>query len=807
MRRMIRKYLLLILLVAPVKYLYCGKVSKPDESYQALKQLHDELDNDHDGKVNEVESADFMKEKKIIDSENKQRHMFDDDEDHQISIDELWKKWIGSSVYRWSIEEVVYWLKYTVELPDYARVFRKHKVNGKLIPRLATPQDSYLHKELKVTNQQHRRKIYLKASDLILYGVPTDFKTLQSDKSFLAIKAVHTHLDDDNDGIIDAGESQEYLDEELEVASSAKRHMALHTNDDQISVDELWESWQESEVYRWTTDQVIDWLKNIVGLPQYEKRFREKKINGKCIPRIATDKSAFLQTELGVKNPKHRRKIYLRASDIILFGAPEASSHFNDKLVAIIVIIATLLCGYTIREKRISQMEVEKMSKDLIALQQAEDNLKTIQETLVEAQLKQQSNEVGNIEREKQLLEEIETAKKEAERLHKERDKSQEEKMKLNLVEQELSEVRLALAKAEIEMKSHRVNAPQALQQWLQKTYRLESQFFQLQKNLAMTQMSEAKDACEKVSRARRSMFGSLRLAHGQTIDVVDQKILNARGALAEVTNMLQERQHRWLEIENLCHFSIVNDGLFSNMPKKPRKTSLQQALADVTSLALSSPMVQAIEEEEEEDYDLRSTDKTRTISIVSGSENCFDSVASSNSSRQQSIISSQSSVQDNISLNGQEHRNQSDHSTSSPNLSQSQASNPALSIHRSESERLENQRAPEKKIHRVNTEPFGLAKKHVSKLMNGEHSIDSNMSNQSQLNNKFAVSSNDNLKMTSSSHSLEACSEGDNLSESGNHSDDSTFSSASVTSAKKKKSKKPITLSKIFHRKQKVDR
>jgi len=38
-------------------------------------------------------------------------------------------------------------------------------------------------------------------------------------------------------------------------------------------------------VYGWTTDQVIDWLKNVVGLPQYEKRFRERKFNGKCIPR------------------------------------------------------------------------------------------------------------------------------------------------------------------------------------------------------------------------------------------------------------------------------------------------------------------------------------------------------------------------------------------------------------------------------------------------------------------------------------------------------------------------------------------
>lgn len=38
----------------------------------------------------------------------------------------------------------------------------------------------------------------------------------------------------------------QYLDEELETSSS-KRHLALHTHDDQVSVDELWENWQESE--------------------------------------------------------------------------------------------------------------------------------------------------------------------------------------------------------------------------------------------------------------------------------------------------------------------------------------------------------------------------------------------------------------------------------------------------------------------------------------------------------------------------------------------------------------------------------
>ena len=62
-------------------------------------------------------------------------------------------------------------------------------------------------------------------------------------------------------------------------------------------------------------------------------------------------------------------------------------------------------------------------------------------------------------------------------------------------MEQELSEVRLALAKAELEMKASRTHPPQALQQWLQKTYQLESEYFKLRKDIAMTQMNEAKEA------------------------------------------------------------------------------------------------------------------------------------------------------------------------------------------------------------------------------------------------------------------------------------------------------------------------
>ena len=70
-----------------------------------------------------------------------------------------------------------------------------------------------------------------------------------------------------------------------------------------------------------------------------------------------------------------------------------------------------------------------------------------------------------------------------------------EDKFKLNLVEQELSVVRVALAKAEAEMNNSKLQTPKVLQQWLQMTYKKEAKFFHYKKQQALTQMTDAKDA------------------------------------------------------------------------------------------------------------------------------------------------------------------------------------------------------------------------------------------------------------------------------------------------------------------------
>ena len=50
-------------------------------------------------------------------------------------ISDSLKNLITIVVYSWSVEEAIYWLRHTVNLPEYSKVFRKKKVSGKTIPR------------------------------------------------------------------------------------------------------------------------------------------------------------------------------------------------------------------------------------------------------------------------------------------------------------------------------------------------------------------------------------------------------------------------------------------------------------------------------------------------------------------------------------------------------------------------------------------------------------------------------------------------------------------------------------------------
>lgn len=58
--------------------------------------------------------------------------------------------------------------------------------------------------------------------------------------------------------------------------------------------------------------------------------------------------------------------------------------------------------------------------------------------------------------------------------------------------------------------------------------------------------------------------MGAFVSTHGKSIDEVDRSIVEARTALNEVTQELQERALRWKQIEMLCGFNIINNNGFN---------------------------------------------------------------------------------------------------------------------------------------------------------------------------------------------------------------------------------------------------
>ena len=120
--------------------------------------------------------------------------------------------------------------------------------------------------------------------------------------------------------------------------------------------------------------------------------------------------------------------------------------------------------------------------------------------------------------------------------------------------------LRAELSRAEVELVDHCWAPPQALQSWLQMTYELESKHTLKKRVMAEKQLQVAREACEKLKKKRTSLVGAFTTTHGKSIDDVDRSIVEARNALGEVTNELQERLHRWKQIESMLGFSIVNN-------------------------------------------------------------------------------------------------------------------------------------------------------------------------------------------------------------------------------------------------------
>ncbi|XP_032355132.1 stromal interaction molecule 2 isoform X2 [Etheostoma spectabile] len=378
--------------------------------------------------------------------------------------------------------------------------------------------------------------------------------------SLEALRHIHKQLDDDNDGGIEVNESVEFIIEDMKQQQTNK-HSNLHREDQHITVEELWKGWKTSEVHNWTVDHTVQWLKESVELPQYEQHFRDFRVTGNTLPRIAANEPSFMSMQLKILDQRHKQKLNLKALDAVLFGPPLRPQHnlMKDFVLMVSIVIGVGGCWFAYVQNKCSKVHISQMMKDLESLQNAEQSLLDLQSRLEKAQEENRTVAVEKQNLEQKMRDEITGAKTEAHRLRELREGAECELSRLKYAEEELVQVRKALKRAEKEMHSER-SVPEALQKWLQLTHEVEVQYYNIKKQNAEFQLCIAKDEAEKIKKKRGSVFGTLHVAHSSSLDEVDHKILEAKKALSEVTACLRERLHRWQQIEKLCNFPVVNN-------------------------------------------------------------------------------------------------------------------------------------------------------------------------------------------------------------------------------------------------------
>ncbi|XP_076583686.1 stromal interaction molecule 2 [Chaetodon auriga] len=406
--------------------------------------------------------------------------------------------------------------------------------------------------------------------------------------SLEALRSIHQMMDDDQDGGIEVEESVEFIIEDMKQQQTNK-HSNLHREDQHITIEELWRGWKSSEVHNWTQDAVLRWLKEFVELPQYERNFKDFKVTGNTLPRIAANEPSFLSGHLRVQDQRDKQKLNIKALDVVLFGPPTRPPHnyMKDLLLIVSVVMGVGGCWFAQAQNKASKVHIAKMMKDLESLQRAEQSLIDLQEQLERAQ-----EEKRNVAEEKQNLEEkmrdeIMGAQEEAHRLHELRQGAVSELSRLRYAEEELEQVLGALKQAEKEMHAS-WTASEALQRWLQLTHEVEVQYYNVKKQSAVLQLASAKEEAERIKKKRSSVLGTLHVAHSSSLDQVDHKILEAKNALSELTACLRERLHRWQQIERLCGFPIIRNPGLANLTAQLYSDSVALGLPRVPQTSCS---------------------------------------------------------------------------------------------------------------------------------------------------------------------------------------------------------------------------
>ncbi|CAL8126025.1 unnamed protein product [Orchesella dallaii] len=391
-----------------------------------------------------------------------------------------------------------------------------------------------------------------------------------------SISVLHQQLDDDKNGNIDYFESNGFLREELHYSEDnyERRQENMYRNDDnddkQVSVKELWDAWVKSEVHNWTVDEVAEWISAIVDLPHYQEKIKELKLNGTFLPRIATNHRNFISAKLGIKDGITRQRLIVKAQDAVLFGSPKDNGYQTIIILKALLLLAITLCGWVFCCYKSCQQDLSRMSKDMEALILAEQTLRNLQKELEivkrdqEIQVEENDatifdEEVAELRDEIKLLrEKLQQAEDDLCKEIKDRNVYIRTGLKLMNDNEALQN---ELERSEYEFKVKEWVPPSPLSHLLRVTYEKECESHCRKRRVVEEQLKQAKEAYSKLKKKgwRWSILRASLTSNTQFIDKVDKTILDAKVALTEITEELEEQLSRWRQIENLVKTPIVN--------------------------------------------------------------------------------------------------------------------------------------------------------------------------------------------------------------------------------------------------------
>ena len=81
---------------------------------------------------------------------------------------------------------------------------------------------------------------------------------------------------------------------------------------------------------------------------------------------MATNSEQVLQSVLLIVNSQHRRKIQLRAMDLILFGPPRSSGYWKDVIMTLSILLCMAGLMYALRQRWIAQSRIDSFLEDYL---------------------------------------------------------------------------------------------------------------------------------------------------------------------------------------------------------------------------------------------------------------------------------------------------------------------------------------------------------------------------------------------------------------------------------------------------------